>query len=103
MKEQTKEIMLSLLNSVVLGIIFTGLSNPTDGAILAIIIIGIILVMGIFFYRKYFCKVLSAYCWYRGTSNRYAVFKKAMDIEFCSLHCDLQNYRWDYVICNDCW
>lgn len=48
MKEQTKEIMFSLLNIVVLGIIFTGLSDPTDGAILAIVIIGIILVMAYF-------------------------------------------------------
>lgn len=43
MKEQTKEIIFSLLNIVVLAIIFTGLSDPLEGAIVASVIIGIVL------------------------------------------------------------
>lgn len=48
MKEQTKEIIFSLLNIVVLAIIFTGLSDPLDGAIVASVIIGIVLSMAYF-------------------------------------------------------
>lgn len=48
MKEETKEIIFSLLNIVILGIIFTGLSDPTDGAIVAMVVISVILSMAYF-------------------------------------------------------
>ncbi|RGC75727.1 hypothetical protein DW667_03350 [Coprococcus sp. AM25-15LB] len=56
MKEQMKEIIFSLLNIAILVIIFTGLSDPADGATLAIIIIGIILVMAYFSIGNIFVK-----------------------------------------------
>lgn len=45
MNNEIKEILFSLLNVFVIGIIFIGLSDPVDGLILAIIII--VLVLGI--------------------------------------------------------
>lgn len=54
MKEQVKEIIFSLLNISVLMIIFTGLSDPVDGAIVALVIIAIISSMAYFPIGKFF-------------------------------------------------
>lgn len=43
MNNEIKEILFSLLNVFVIGIIFIGLSDPVDGLILAIIIIALVL------------------------------------------------------------
>lgn len=57
MKEQVKEIIFSLLNIAVLMVVFTGLSDSVDGAIVVLVIVAIIMIMAYFSIGKFFVRI----------------------------------------------